>query len=108
VFTREGNTRTNADPRLVELEAGLAAASDATEKARLRKELDRLMPVVRTEKLGEVAEEFDRIHSIQRAQAMGAVHHVVPAEMLRPYLIGAVERGIRRELAEPVVAASPP
>ena len=108
VFTREVNTRTNADPRLVELEAGLAAASDATEKARLRKELDRLMPVVRTEKLGEVAEEFDRIHSIQRAQAMGAVHHVVPAEMLRPYLIGAVERGIRRELAEPVVAASPP
>jgi hypothetical protein len=27
------------------------------------------------------------------------VHHIIPPERLRPYLVEAIERGMRRELA---------
>ena len=46
--------------------------------------------VVRSEKLGEVAAEFDRVHSIQRAVEVGSVDAVIGAEELRPRLIAAV------------------
>ena len=37
------------------------------------------------------------IHSVERAAPVGSVHTVIPApERLRPYLVDAVERGIRR------------
>jgi len=45
-----------------------------------------------------VAEEFDAIHSIHRAKAVGAVHHILPPQRLRPYLIEAVERGLGQPL----------
>ena len=51
---------------------------------------------VRTEKLGEVAAEFDAVHSVQRAQAVGSVHRIIAAADLRPELIAAVERGMAR------------
>ena len=51
---------------------------------------------VRTEKLGEVAAEFDAVHSVQRAQDVGSVHRIIAAADLRPELIAAVERGIAR------------
>ena len=51
---------------------------------------------MRTEKLGEVAAEFDAVHSVQRAQAVGSVHRIIPASALRPELIAAVERGMQR------------
>jgi hypothetical protein len=51
---------------------------------------------VRAEKLGEVAAEFDNVHSIQRAVEVGSVDAVIPPESLRPELIAAVERGLRR------------
>ncbi|HYW22582.1 MAG TPA: hypothetical protein VE953_00370 [Terriglobales bacterium] len=53
---------------------------------------------MRSEKLGEVAREFDAVHSVRRAQEVGSVHRIVAADGLRPYLIDAVERGMRREL----------
>jgi hypothetical protein len=44
-----------------------------------------------------VAEEFDHVHSVQRAQQVGSVDRIIPAATLRPYLVDAVERGMRRE-----------
>jgi hypothetical protein len=41
-----------------------------------------------------VADEFDAIHTIQRAQRMGAVDRIIRAEDLRPYVVDALERGI--------------
>jgi acetyl-CoA carboxylase carboxyltransferase component/acetyl/propionyl-CoA carboxylase alpha subunit len=105
VFAREVDTRTKADPRVASAEAEVAAAEGA-EKARLREELDRVTTVVRSEKLGEVADEFDHVHSVQRALKMGSVQHIVPPSLLRPYLIGAVERGVGRELASPGLEAT--
>jgi acetyl/propionyl-CoA carboxylase alpha subunit/acetyl-CoA carboxylase carboxyltransferase component len=95
VFTREVDKRTAADPRVRELEAAVAAA-DGTEAAHLRVELATLRSSVRSEKLGEVAAEFEAVHDIGRARRMGSVHDIVPAAELRPRLIAAVERGMQR------------
>jgi acetyl/propionyl-CoA carboxylase alpha subunit/acetyl-CoA carboxylase carboxyltransferase component len=98
VFAGEVNRRTAADPRLIELQARIGAGGEA-EAARLRAELVQLRAAVRAEKLGEVAEEFDAEHSVQRAHRVGSVHTIVPAAGLRAYLIEAVRRGMARSVA---------
>ncbi len=97
VFTRDVDARTDADPRVAALRDEVAAASGA-DQVRLRARFDELRREVRTEKLGDTAEEFDRVHTIYRAQEVGSVHRIIPAERLRPYLVDALERGIEREL----------
>jgi hypothetical protein len=47
---------------------------------------------VRAEKLGEVAAEFDRIHSIHRAVEVGSVDAVIGAPELRPRIIAVLDR----------------
>ena len=66
------------------------------EQAQRRVELATLTAAVRSEKLGEVAAEFEGIHDIERARQVGSVHAIVPAAELRPQLIAAVERGMER------------
>jgi acetyl-CoA carboxylase carboxyltransferase component len=100
VFTRDVDQRTAKDPRVKELEAAIAAA-DGVEAAHLRVELAELRSAVRSEKLGEVAAEFEAIHNIERAQQMGSVHAIIPAAELRPRLIDAVERGMARVATPP-------
>src|SRR5690606_5354512 len=95
VFAREVTRRTNADPRIRELEAQLADADDAR-RAHVRVQLAEQRSAVRAEKLGEVAAEFDAVHNISRAREVGSVHTIIPAAQLRPYLAAAVERGIAR------------
>jgi len=75
------------------------AQAEEVRQAQLRVELAELRTAVRSEKLGEVANEFEQIHNIERALAVGSVHAIIPARELRPYLIGAVERGISRAAA---------
>ncbi|MEO6822189.1 MAG: carboxyl transferase domain-containing protein, partial [Candidatus Nanopelagicales bacterium] len=95
VFSRDVASRTAGDARIAAKEAALAAAEEA-ERGHLRVELADLRVTVRSEKLGEVADEFEHVHNIERALAVGSVHAIIPARELRPYLIGAVERGISR------------
>jgi acetyl-CoA carboxylase carboxyltransferase component len=99
VFSREVATRTSEDPRIRAMEAALVQADEA-ERPRRRVELDDLRSAVRSEKLGEVAGEFEHIHNIERALAVGSVHAIIPARELRSYLIGAVERGIGRAASD--------
>jgi acetyl-CoA carboxylase carboxyltransferase component/biotin carboxyl carrier protein len=96
VFAREVDRRTAEDPRVRDLEDRVAAAS-GPEKARLGPELRALKRSVHSEKLGEVATEFDDVHSVQRARDVGSVHEIIPAARLRPHLVEAVERGMERE-----------
>ena len=49
---------------------------------------------VRAEKLGEVAAEFDGVHSIQRAVEVGSVDAIIRPEELRPQIIAAIETGL--------------
>lgn len=99
VFAREVDQRTRRDPRVTELEAAIADPSGGGNKAELRARLEETLAAVRSEKLGEMAAELDRIHSIERAREVGSVHRILPPGELRPYLIDAVERGMERELA---------
>lgn len=95
VFAREVDARAAADERVTELRSRLADA-DGAERTQLRAKETALYSAVRSEKLGEVAREFDGIHSVERARAMGSVHRIIPAARLRPDLVAAVERGIER------------
>ena len=98
VFTRDVDARTRDDPHVRLAEAAL---SDATgEDAALRRaQLAELRETVRNEKLGEVAAEFDAIHSGRTARAVGSVHRIIAAADLRPELIAAVEQGLIRVAA---------
>ncbi|MET8155411.1 carboxyl transferase domain-containing protein [Sphaerisporangium sp. NPDC005289] len=89
VFAGEVNARAAADPRVRDLEARAAAASGA-DRAALTAELDELRSSVRTEKLGEVAAEFDRVHDIRRAVEVGSVDAVIRAAELRPRIIEVI------------------
>ncbi len=97
VFAREVDSRTRKDPRIQALEKELTETSEGG-KRRIRQHLEELRKVVRSEKLGEVAEEFDRIHSVQRALEVGSLDRILPAAELRPYLIDAIGRGMAREM----------
>ena len=109
VFAAEVNKRTSADPRVADLQGRIAEATsggDEDEASRLRAELASAWPAVHAAKLGQIADEFDRVHSIERAHQVGSVQAIVPAARLRPYLIDAVRRGMQRTLGGP--AAAPP
>jgi acetyl/propionyl-CoA carboxylase alpha subunit/acetyl-CoA carboxylase carboxyltransferase component len=104
VFAGEVEAKARKDARLQPLNQAIAQAEGA-EKGRLRAQWDELFKVIHSEKLGEMAAEFDHVHSVQRALAVGALNYIIPPANLRPYLIGAVERGIARE--EQSVSAKP-
>jgi acetyl-CoA carboxylase carboxyltransferase component len=95
VFTGDVNRRTASDPRIKALEERLAAATGA-DRGALAAELDELRASVRTEKLNEVAAEFDRKHSIQRAVEVGSVDAVIKAAEMRPRIIEAIDFGAGR------------
>jgi acetyl-CoA carboxylase carboxyltransferase component len=95
VFTRDVDERTRADSRVRSAAAALAGAAPDEAGAR-QAELAAIREAVRNEKLGEVAAEFDDVHSVQRALAVGSVHRIIPAAGLRSELIAAVERGMVR------------
>jgi acetyl/propionyl-CoA carboxylase alpha subunit/acetyl-CoA carboxylase carboxyltransferase component len=96
VFAGEVEARARKDPRLQELTQAMAKAEGAG-KGRIRTQWDELFKIVHSEKLGDMAAEFDRVHSVQRALAVGALDRIIPPATLRPYLIDAVERGIARD-----------
>ena len=96
VFAREVDARTRKDARLQALNQAMTQA-DSAEKGRLRAQWNELFKIVHSEKLGEMAAEFDRVHSVHRALEVGALHQILPPANLRPYLIHAVEHGIRKE-----------
>ena len=90
VFSGEVNNRTTADPRVAGLTDRLSETEGA-ERAALATELTEVRSAVRAEKIAEVASEFDRVHSIQRAVQVGSVDEVIRPEELRPKLIAALE-----------------
>jgi hypothetical protein len=78
-----------------------AAAGGAPARARLAEAIAE----ARSDKLGEVGDEFDKIHSVERALKVGSLDRIIPAKDLRPYLIDALERGMRKFV---VTEAEPP
>ena len=99
VFAGEVERRTKEDPRLVELGAEIERADDAS-RSRLRARWHELYDLVHSEKLGEVADYFDSVHSVERAKSVGSLHEIVTPPQLRPYVIAALERGLARLAAD--------
>ncbi len=97
VFAGEVDNRTRKDRRLQALTEAIGQAG-SMEKGRLRAQWNQVFKVVRSEKLGEMADEFDRVHSVHRALKVGALHHIIPPADLRPYLIHAVQRGMEKHM----------
>jgi len=97
VFARDVRKRTEADPRVVELRKRVDEAL-GTERAEWANRLERIRSQVQAEMRGRVADEFDSIHNIDRALEVGSVDHIVAPSKLRQYLVGAIERGMAREL----------
>ncbi|WP_242393182.1 carboxyl transferase domain-containing protein [Anaeromyxobacter oryzisoli] len=101
VFSREVDARTRKDPRVVAAEQAAARGGGAA-----RARLAEVLAQVRSEKMGEVAEEFDAVHTVERARRVGSLDAIIAARDLRPWLISAVERGIARHAErEPEAAA---
>lgn len=98
VFAREVRQRTESDPEIVALQNRIAAEASGADRGRLRADLVVLREEVQSRKRGEVAAEFDAVHSVERAERVGSLDVILPPSNLRPYLIDAVERGIQREL----------
>jgi hypothetical protein len=89
---------------LVKLQLHIAAGgrlietADGAERGALRAERASRWTEVRAEKMGEFAAHFDAAHSVERAVRVGSVGSIVDPAALRPFLIEAVERGMRRTL----------
>jgi acetyl/propionyl-CoA carboxylase alpha subunit/acetyl-CoA carboxylase carboxyltransferase component len=98
VFARDVDALTTEDPRVADIQRRLAEAG-GDGHASLLVELERTRAAVRSEKLGEVAADFDSVHSIERAREVGSVHAIIPASNMRRYLIEAIERGMARSTA---------
>jgi acetyl/propionyl-CoA carboxylase alpha subunit/acetyl-CoA carboxylase carboxyltransferase component len=96
VFAREVQHRTQADERVRAATEAAAVASGTDAGAALRASLADVTAQVRSDKLAEVAREFDAVHTIERARQVGSVDRIIPAAGLRPYVIDALERGIAR------------
>jgi acetyl/propionyl-CoA carboxylase alpha subunit/acetyl-CoA carboxylase carboxyltransferase component len=90
VFAGDVGRRTAADPRVTELEARVAEASDA-ERGHLVVDLADTRAKVRSEKISEVAAEFDAVHNIHRAVDVGSVDEVITPDRIRPRIIEAIE-----------------
>ncbi len=95
VFSAEVMDRTATDSRVADMQARAAETSGAR-RAALNAALAETQASVRAEKLAEVAAEFDRIHSIQRAVDVGSVDAIISVAKLRPRIIDAIAQGLQR------------
>jgi acetyl/propionyl-CoA carboxylase alpha subunit/acetyl-CoA carboxylase carboxyltransferase component len=86
VFAREVRARAVADPRVAEREKSIRRYD--TPEA--REDLTRLLADVTLEKQSELADEFDAIHTVERAREVGSLEKIVEPERMRAELIGGL------------------
>jgi acetyl/propionyl-CoA carboxylase alpha subunit/acetyl-CoA carboxylase carboxyltransferase component len=95
VFARDVEQAARGDERVTALDEQIAGA-EGSERQRLRTVRAEVWGEVLAEKRKEFADRFDAIHSVERAVEVGSVSRIIAPTELRPYLIDAVERGMRR------------
>ncbi len=86
VFHREVRARMAADQRIRNLRTAKINGAFSS-----REELDSIEHAVRLEKQAEVATEFDRVHTVERALKVGSLEAIVSPENLRAYLIDRLD-----------------
>jgi len=91
VFAREVRARTEADPRVQAARAALARVRKRPRGVALAAALERLRETVGREQHAAVAHEFDAVHTVERALAVGSLDAIVSAETLRAHLIAQLD-----------------
>jgi acetyl/propionyl-CoA carboxylase alpha subunit/acetyl-CoA carboxylase carboxyltransferase component len=94
VFGKEVAKRVGRDERVRRSGAGGEEASSDQLASQLERE--RATEETRARVRAEVADEFDRIHSIDRALAVGSIDQIIAPRALRPTLINAVRDAVAR------------
>ena len=99
VFTREVDRRDRTDAADRGARGAHRATAEGAERAApARRAGDTAGDGALARRWASWRPKFDSIHSIQRAVEVGSVERIVKPRDLRPYLIDAVERGMRRTL----------
>jgi acetyl/propionyl-CoA carboxylase alpha subunit/acetyl-CoA carboxylase carboxyltransferase component len=99
VFPRDVRQRVERDPRVEGLRRDLRSCPQV-DRPLLREQLERLLTDVTLEKQGEVAQEFDAIHTVERAVQVGSLDHIVAPARLRPAIIEELEQACAAMCAE--------
>jgi acetyl-CoA carboxylase carboxyltransferase component len=82
VFAREARGRASRDPRLEPLR--LAARGNGPDA---RAAYDAAFQEILLEKQAELAEQFDAIHTVERARRVGSLEEIVPSPEIRAFVI---------------------
>jgi acetyl/propionyl-CoA carboxylase alpha subunit/acetyl-CoA carboxylase carboxyltransferase component len=92
VFKREVRARALADPRVLAKQRAVRVHPTAE----AREALDAVLAEVTLEKQSEVGREFDEVHSVERAAAVGSLDAIISPDEMRSHLIAELSRGPRR------------
>jgi len=94
VLTREVWRRVKKDPRVQEAQRALQAA-DPDRKGVEEAEAQRVWREVEAEHQAALAQEFDAVHSVQRAMDVGSLSDVIPLSGLREMLCRRVRERVQ-------------
>jgi acetyl/propionyl-CoA carboxylase alpha subunit/acetyl-CoA carboxylase carboxyltransferase component len=87
VFAREAQARALRDPGL----AALRREAQRRDDPETRGAYDSAYRQVLLQKLSELGQEFDAIHTVERALEVGSLEQLISADRIRPFLIGLIE-----------------
>ena len=90
VFPKTVRKQTEEDTRIKEARERLRSGEWGY------KEFETLYQSVYNEYQTTLGAQFDGIHSVERAQEVGSIDHIIKASQLRSYLVDAVRRGMGR------------
>jgi acetyl/propionyl-CoA carboxylase alpha subunit/acetyl-CoA carboxylase carboxyltransferase component len=91
VFHRKVLKDTYSDPRIIEAQNHPKKGNGFKQK-----EFDELFQKVQAEKQTALGQQFDQIHSVERAKKVGSIDNIISPVQLRPYLIKAIEDGMAK------------
>lgn len=89
VFPKMVLRAANEDSRVINAKADLKAGKIDKE------EFNSIFKKVKNEKQTETAQQFDQVHSVERAKKVGSIDDIITAKELRPYIIDVIEKGMR-------------
>ncbi|RME76122.1 MAG: hypothetical protein D6785_14110 [Planctomycetota bacterium] len=98
VFPRIVRNLVYEDPKIQKLQKELNQSSPA-KRPLLEREYEELYQKVYNEKLGEVAQQFDSIHTVERAKEVGSLDNILSPHKLRPYIIQRITESYHQYLS---------
>jgi len=93
VLTREVRARASARPAVRALQEALQRQPSPEARARLEAALREATLAAQA----EVAAEFDAVHSVERARAVGSLREIVEPRELRPFVVRTLRRALSSE-----------